>query len=254
MPALDWILAALLVCLASGLQAATGAGLGLIAGPALILVMGSTAAIPVAIVMNLIVSFALLPKEHKAVDRPALTWLSIGTVLGIPLGVLVLGLLDLTALKIVAGLAVLAGAVQVLRGRRRGGARSPSDGGLRHSLGFGLVSGVMSASLAMPGPAAMCALARTGQAATVVRATLRALFVVSYGAALLVHAVMGIRWDHLASVTLVLLPVVVAGILAGHLAQTRLSERALGNALTLMLFLMGASLLGNGLWDMPFDV
>lgn len=254
MPELDWILAAILICLASGLQAATGAGLGLIAGPALILVLGSTAAIPVAIVMNLIVSVALLPKERKAVDRPALTWLSAGTLLGIPLGVLILGLLDFTSLKIVAGLAVLAGAVQVLHSRKRGVATGPSEIKISDALGFGLISGVMSSSLAMPGPAAMCALARAGKSATAVRATLRALFVVSYGGALLVHAAMDISWDHLASVTLILLPVVLMGIFAGHLAQTRLSERALGNALTVMLFLMGASLLGNGLWSIPFNV
>ena len=53
MTELHWLIANGAVLLAAALQAATGVGLGLIVGPALILVMGSKSAIQVAIILNL---------------------------------------------------------------------------------------------------------------------------------------------------------------------------------------------------------
>ena len=69
---LPWIIANSAVFLAAVLQAATGVGLGMIVGPALILVMGSKSAIQVAIILNLSLSILLLPGEVKEIHWPSL--------------------------------------------------------------------------------------------------------------------------------------------------------------------------------------
>ena len=106
MPELDWIIANGAVLLAAALQAATGVGLGLIVGPALILVMGSKSAIQVAIILNLGLSILLLPGETKEIHWPSLKILVLGTVIGMPVGLLLISMLDLTGLKLFAAITV----------------------------------------------------------------------------------------------------------------------------------------------------
>ncbi len=83
-------LTSLVVCAGTALQVATGVGLGLLAGPVLILSLESETAVFVAIILNLLVSFALLPQEKGEITWPPLRLLLVGTLLGVPLGWLVL--------------------------------------------------------------------------------------------------------------------------------------------------------------------
>ena len=76
-------LISLVVCAGTALQVATGFGLGLLAGPVLILSLQSETAIFVAIILNLLVSFALLPQERGEISWQPLRLLLVGTLVGI---------------------------------------------------------------------------------------------------------------------------------------------------------------------------
>ena len=104
----------LVVCAGTVLQVATGVGLGLLVGPVLILSLQSETAIFVAIILNLIVSIALLPQEFEKISWPSLRLLLVGTVVGVPLGWLVLQHIQPTTLKLLAGVVVLAAAIQLI--------------------------------------------------------------------------------------------------------------------------------------------
>ena len=99
-------LTSLVVCAGTALQVATGVGLGLLAGPVLILSLPVESAIFVAIILNLSVSLLLLPQERGEISWPPLRLLLFGTLVGVPLGWLVLQALDAMTLKIFTGVVV----------------------------------------------------------------------------------------------------------------------------------------------------
>ena len=238
----------LVVCAGTALQVATGVGLGLVAGPVLILSLESQTAILVAIVLNLTVSLALLPQEKGEIAWPPLRLLLAGTLAGVPLGWLVLSRIDATTLKLFTGAVVLAAALQLFLSSRRGTAPGP-DGGRLRTLAGGGVSGFMSGCLAIPGPVALWALLQQDIAPRLMRATLRALFVVSYGAAFAVHIGLGggqaASWITVAA----LLPALLVGIALGSLVKRRVRDSMLQVALRALLLAMGLSLLWKGIAD-----
>ncbi len=240
-------LTSLVVCAGTALQVATGVGLGLLAGPVLILSLQSETAIFVAIILNLLVSLALLPQEKGEISWPPLRLLLVGTLVGVPLGWLVLQQIDATTLKLLAGVVVLAAAVQLLLLHRQ--AAGGGEASRLRTLVGGGVSGFMSGCLAIPGPVAMWTLLRQGMAPSPVRATLRALFVFSYGAALLAHVGFGGETATGWSTVAALVPALAVGLALGVVVKRNVGEAALHVALRLLLLAMGLSLLWKGILD-----
>jgi uncharacterized membrane protein YfcA len=237
------IIANIAVFLAAVLQAATGVGLGMIVGPALILVMGSKSAIQVAIILNLGLSILLLPGEIKEIHWPFLKILVIGTVIGMPAGLLLISVLDLTGLKLFAAITVSLCGAQLIHNRYRQSATgTTNEAGAMILPGASIASGIMTSSLAMPGPVAMWALARKGIKAQQIRATLRGLFVISYALALLAHALRGLDWGLVINASLDLGIALAAGTALGFFVKRRLPEWVLSNLLIGMLLVMGLSL------------
>ena len=242
------IIANIAVFLAAVLQAATGVGLGMIVGPALILVMGSKSAIQVAIILNLSLSVLLLPGEIREIHWPSLKILVLGTVVGMPVGLLLISMLDLTGLKLFAAITVSLCGVQLIHNRYRQSATgTTNEAGAMTLPGASIASGIMTSSLAMPGPVAMWALARKGIKAEQIRATLRGLFVISYALALLAHALRGMDWGLVIDSSLDLGIALAAGTAIGFLVKRRLPEWVLNNLLLGMLLVMGLSLFAKSL-------
>lgn len=241
-------LASLVVCAGTALQVATGVGLGLLAGPVLILSLDSGTAIFVAIILNLLVSLALLPREKGDIYWPPLRLLLTGTLAGVPLGWLVLQQIDASVLKLFTGAVVLAAAIQLLLPRRAAAAGGRKTLHLRTLAGGGF-SGFMSGCLAIPGPVAMWTLLQQNLAPAQVRATLRAIFVFSYSAAFLVHIGLGgataAGWSTVAALG----PALALGVALGVAVKRHVAEAALHAALRLLLLAMGVSLLWKGMLD-----
>lgn len=235
----------LVVGVGTALQVATGVGLGLLAGPVLILSLPKDTAVFVAIVLNLLISLALLPQERREISWPSLRPLLLGTLVGVPLGWLVLQQIDATALTLLAGIVVLGAAAQLFLGQPAGAGRAGRAARLNVLAGGG-VSGFMSGALAIPGPVAMWALLQSKIAAGQVRATLRATFVFSYSAALFVHFGLGgasaAGWPMVA----LLLPALVVGGGTGILVKRHVGIGPLSVALRILLLAMGVSLLMKG--------
>ncbi len=240
-------LASLVVCAGTALQVATGVGLGLLAGPVLILSLPSETAIFVAIILNLLVSLALLPQEKGDISWPPLRLILVGTLVGVPLGWLVLRQIDATTLKLFTGVVVLAAAIQLLLPRRAatGGGKAAR---LRTLVGGGF-SGFMGGCLAIPGPVAMWALLQQDMAPSQVRATLRATFVFSYGAAFLVHFGLGGETAAGWSTVAALVPALAAGVGLGIVVKRHVGDATLHTALRVLLLVMGLSLLWKGISD-----
>ena len=229
------------VLVAAVLQSATGVGFGIIAGPAFLVILHDVAGIQISIMLNLLIAALLGPSLWKHVDRAALNGLTVGVILGTPLGLLIYLNLNLATLKGLAAGAVLFSLIMLLRTRRPLGGPSATSAGERISIG--IAAGAMGGSLAMPGPipAAWMSIRRYDK--ETIRATVLLLFVAAYTIALLLQYLFaGIETENLSRAA-ALVPATVVGVWLGHLLAERISARAFRRFLVVVLGLTIALLL-----------
>lgn len=216
-----WLLHAA-VFFASLLQAAAGIGFGVIAGPIILVAMNSPAAIQVSILLSFAIALALGPGVVRQADRSLLKRYTLGSLIGAPVGIAAFLLADITALKLMAGAAVLFMALSAA-GLLRRRAPAPDDSPRRDTL-IGSLSGAMSTALAMPGPSIAAEMAAQGRDKTSVRATVLTLFLISYPLAYAAQGLaVGPAMDALA-LSARLLPATLLGVFAGRLLVPHVSE------------------------------
>ena len=231
------------VFFAALLQAATGIGFGVIAGPVLLIVMNSGAAIQVSMVLSLLIAVLLTPSLWSQVDRGMLKRLLLGSLIGFPLGVGVFLLVEVDVLKILAGLSVLymTGAAAGLFAKKSS-QKVHSD---RADYGVGVISGAMNTSLAMPGPVVAAHMTSLARGKVTTRATILVTFVASYLIAIAFQAVLvGVSSDAV-DLTLILAPATVIGVVIGRIVTSRISEAVFRRLIVVVLAATSLSLLVN---------
>ena len=237
------------VLVAALFQSATGVGFGLMAGPVLLLIMNSASAVQVTMLLSLLIAAVLAPSLYGQAEKGLLSRFILGTVVGVPIGVVIYQHSGVGLLRISAGLVVLFMAVSV-SGRlgssdRRGSTRQ----GNLTDIGTGILSGVMGASLAMPGPPVVARLSALGSAKDAVRATMLTLFVVSFGMALPLQGLTVSISPQTMSLTLTLVPTALIGIYLGRKSLAWISERAFRLLITSVLAATSVSLLADSIRD-----
>ena len=233
----------LAVFVASFLQAATGIGFGIIAGPVILIVMNSGAAIQVSIMLSLLIALVLAPSLHGRADKVLLKRLLVGTAPGLPLGIFVFLLVDVDALKLLAGLAVLFMALITTGLLKFSGANGAPSQGRAKDFAVGVVSGAMCSSLGMPGPVVAARMMMLKQGKETLRATILIMFVFSYMAALAAQVLMVGLSDGGLALAVKLAPATLAGVFFGKFAVEWISERAFRRIISVMLLATAASLL-----------
>ena len=236
------------VLIAALLQAATGIGFGLLAGPVILLALNSGSAIQISMMMSLLIALVLTPSLIGNVDRTLLKRVLLGSVAGFPMGILVFQAVSINMLKLLAGVAVMYMAVSVTglleRSRPGGGARGVRD------LGAGVLSGLMSTSLAMPGPAVAARMAALAHSKDAIRATVLVTLALSnIGAVGFQAALVGIAPETL-ELAAWLAPATLAGVVVGRLIVGWFSERGFRIMLSLLLATTSLSLIVNALAGM----
>ncbi len=256
MPYADWALLGGITLLASTAQSATGFGFAIIAVPLYLLVLNSLAAVQVAILVTPVISLVVVPRLLPALQRGLLARIVAGTMLGLPLGMVVYAQAGLFWIKVAVGVLITLFALLFFLAERlpalgigSGGAGTadggrPGAGAGRPGLGavaVGLVSGTMTTSLGMPGPVLVLYFSRLALEMNAVRATIMSSFLLSYGGAMIVQAAtVGIAGD-IWRLAAVLAPFALAGGVAGHRVSRGMSQVAF-RRITLLL------LLGTGLY------
>ncbi|KRF21227.1 hypothetical protein ASG90_02205 [Nocardioides sp. Soil797] len=188
MPVPDLLLVAAVAvfALAAIAQAVSGFGGAMLAIP-LLLVLGVDpgTAIAAATGVSLLISSLAWRREREHVEAPVVRRLVLAGLLGMPLGLLALLVLDEQVLARGIGVLILvAVALTALR------VRLP-DSGSAHGAA-GVLSGALLTSTGMNGPPLVLAVAGAGLSARRVRATLQAVFVVQDVAAVGLFALAGV--------------------------------------------------------------
>lgn len=220
---------------AAALQAATGIGFGIIAGPILLIYLNDGSAIQISIVLNLLIALVLAPSLRQQADRQLLSRLLIGLAIGSPVGLLIFLNMNIVFLKAFAGLAIAYTLFVILRSNRAPSHAPALATKSTEQISIGVMSGIMGASLAMPGPIPAAWMSTRGFSKETIRATILVMFVFAYVVALaLQFGLAGIGADTM-RLSAMLAPSTIVGILVGRSLANRLTEQTFRYLLVIIL-------------------
>jgi uncharacterized membrane protein YfcA len=177
------------------LYTVSGFGFAVLAAPLFLLFVEPARAIQLVIIISTALSIIVVPGLRRAVALWLLLRLALGTLAGLPLGLIAFRHADAVLVRAAVGATILAFAVLIAVSRRRRSqpghqknwaplAMSPG-----RDLAAGAISGIATAVVGMAGPPVLIYLLLAGTAPRTVRATLLAFFALSYGATLVSHVV-----------------------------------------------------------------
>jgi uncharacterized membrane protein YfcA len=232
------------------LYAVTGFGFAVLAAPLFLLFTDPAPAIQLVIIISTVLSIVVLRGLLPAIAPWLLLRLALGSLVGLPLGLVAFRYADPILVRAAAGAMIFGFAILMAVSRRRSG--QPGQG--THSTAFamspgldlaaGAVSGIAGALVGQPGPPVLIYLLLAGTAARTVRATLLAFFALSYGVTLASHAAtIGITAPTWLAAG-ILIPFAFLGGLAGRPIGDRLGAEAFAKLAIALLAAAGAYTLG----------
>lgn len=231
---------------ASMLQAATGIGYGVIAGPIFLVALNGAEAIQISTLHNLLIALILAPMLRGGVDRTVLKYLVIGSIAGIACGLLLQSALSVVALKLTAAAMVIFVALTLIADmRRRRAVISRTEPARIEVISVGVIAGIMGGMLAMPGPLAATWMSVRSYDKRTVRSTILAFFIFAYGANVLSYASLSGFGAETLKLAAILSPPLVLGIAAGGAVSRILSEALFRKILLAVLVSTAAILLSS---------
>jgi uncharacterized membrane protein YfcA len=235
---LSWAGLAAISFAAALLQATNGFGFAVLAVPFFLLLAPPGEAIQIIIILSLAMSAVVVPGVRHAIDARLLIRLTLGSLAGLPLGLVAALHADPQLVRAAAGATItaFAAALAINRYRRRAPALVPTPG---RDMAAGAVAGATTALVGMSGPPVLIYLMLAGAPARTVRATLLSFFALIYAATLAADAIfLGVpRADWLIAATL--LPFAWAGGLIGLRLGDRIGETTAAVLAILLLAIAG---------------
>jgi uncharacterized membrane protein YfcA len=214
---LEILLFIFIILLASILQTSTGFGFSILATPFLLLLFEVTEAIQINLILSLVISCALIAKIYKDIDFVVLKRLVIGSVIGLPIGIIIFLTLDINKLKLVISLIILALTFLLMLKFRINQTKS-------RDLVFGGLSGSLTTSIGMPGPPLLLYFSGTNTQKEKLRATTLAFYLFIYSMSLIIQVIfVGTNKTIWISSGLAL-PLVFVGLYLGQLLFKRINQ------------------------------
>jgi len=230
------------VFLAGFIQGLSGFGSNLILLPLLTLAYPIKTIIPLAGLFALCINLSLISRLCKNIRiRPVLLMLSC-SLPGIPCGVLILKMVPPVVLEIGLGLVLVLFAGYSLFGRF---ARRELSS--RWALMAGFISGCLGGSLGTNGPPILIYTAIQPWSKNEVRGVLAVFFLLSGIGVTTTQWLGGLLTADVFTLFWLGLPALFAGILLGVFASGRIGETGYRNGVSLLIFMLGCSLLAKGL-------
>ncbi len=208
----------LLAAAAALIQSISGLGFGLLIVPPLVLVLGPKDAVIVSNVLATALSLGLLLRQHADVEWRMATTLFLGSVVGMPLGLLVLVVASPVLLQLIIAIAVLVFTLLLMRGLR------VDKGGLPGDVAVGVVSGVLRTSTSMSGPPVVIYLQGRRVVSQRFRATLTAYFAMSGTVSVIMFAASGQLTGKIGIEMLPGIPALAAGLFGGSYIYPHINE------------------------------
>ena len=213
--------AIVMVTLGSVVLGTVGFGLGMVASPALLLLLGAKPTIVLVNSMIVINVSLVLLRTWRHLDLRASRGLLLGGIAGAPLGVFVLNVAEPGLLRIVIGVVIVALGLMNLRENPLPIVTFPGSG-----LCYGFITCVAVTAISIGGPlGGVYAIAQRWPTQTI-RATLASMFFVSSGMAVVLYAFTGLYDRETLTNLGMLVPGLLLGVAIANALAGRLNERA----------------------------
>jgi uncharacterized membrane protein YfcA len=242
-PSILTLIAAFLVMVLAGLtQGLTGFGYALVSVPLLIIFLSPKVVVPVVVLHCVLCNALVLLEVWRWADLKRIWPLMLAATIGTPLGTYLLVVLDVNALKVLMGLVIALFGLAFLVGFRK------EIRNERLACGpLGLVSGLLSGSTGMAGPPIVLFFANQGMDKQSFRANLVAYFLVLNLVTIPGHLLGGLVSETVVLYTLLLLPGLVLGTVAGIRLAGRVDEKRFRTVSLLVVTAAGLVSLASGL-------
>jgi uncharacterized membrane protein YfcA len=236
----DWIILHVILVLfvATLVRSAFGFGEALIAVPLLALAMPVEVAVPLAVLVSITIAVLILLQDWRQVHLRSAGWLVFFTLLGIPLGLLLLRAVPESAVKTILGIIIIAFAAYSLTGRHR---RELKDD--RFAWFFGFNAGVLGGAYGMNGPPLAIYGTLRRWSPEYFRATLQAYFLPASITGMAGYAIAGLWTPAVNHFYLVSLPGVLMAIFLGRSLNRRMRSAQFVAYIYAGLIAIGAVLL-----------
>jgi hypothetical protein len=179
-----------IVLVATVIQRVVGFGDALFAVPLLSFAVPFKSAVVIVLLIGTVTTVWLLVRCWSQVEWRTTRLLGAGTIVGLPVGVVILSAVSAVALRLALGVVVCIAAAWIIVSSRW--LNRPAAANTSRTVALGVASGVLSTSLATNGPPLVYELRRTGLADDRFRATISAAFMISNGIGILLLAAAGL--------------------------------------------------------------
>lgn len=232
------ILVFIIVFVAIFVQAVTGFGLALVSMPLLVLVLNIQVASPLVALIGGVAELLLLLHYRADLNIRAVTRLVAASLLGIPVGVLLLRRVDVGVITAVLGLLILLYALYALSGLRL-----PRLAHQAWGYGFGFVAGVLGGAYNISGPPVIIYGNCRQWPPAEFKSNLQGFFVVSSYTVIAVHALSGNFSPAVWQNFLIALPAILLALFVGLRLDNHLNPERFRRIVLVVLVVLGASLL-----------
>lgn len=226
----------IIVLVASILQSGTGFGFAIMATPFLLLLFEFHDAIQLNIILSLLISLLMIYKIRKEINKESLIRLTKGSLLGVLPGILLFSFLDARPLKILVSLLILISTGLLV-------AKVSIKESNSKEFTTGVLSGLLTTSLGMPGPPLLIYFAGTKVDKSTLRSTTLAYFIFVFLLSLLLQFSTYNISDDVWTATLWSLPFTLLGIYLGQWLFARLNQQLFQRLIYILLFFTGIYLL-----------
>jgi uncharacterized membrane protein YfcA len=225
----------IIILVASILQTSTGFGFSIMATPFLLLMFEPAEAIQINLVLSLVISAALIRKIRKDMDIGILKRFIIGSMAGLPIGMMVFLVINISSLKLIVSLMILVLTMMLIFKFRvsRGNSRDLAVGGL---------SGAFTTSMGMPGPPLLLYFSGTDTKKETLRATTLAFYLFIYFTSLIIQVIFAGTNKTTWIASGLALPLVFIGLFFGQILFKRINQHAFRILIYVLLLFTGVYL------------
>ncbi len=207
-----------IILVASVLQTSTGFGFSIMATPFLLMIFVPQEAIQINIVLSLVISAALIVKIKDDIDMELLKRISLGSLAGVPAGILIFMLVNVNAFKLGVSIVLLLVTILLLLSVK---VRATPN----RDYWVGGISGLLTTSIGMPGPPLLIYFTGTNTGKEKLRATTLAFYLIIYSISLITQMIFAGTSKTVWLYSVYAIPVVFIGLFAGQILFKRLSQR-----------------------------
>lgn len=207
-----------IILVASVLQTSTGFGFSIMATPFLLMLFLPQEAVQINIILSLLISISLIWKIRTDIDFTLLKRFIIGSLMGVPFGMLIFTLININVFKIGVSILLLLLTTLLIFNFRVKSTR------IRDCI-VGSVSGILTTSIGMPGPPILLYFTGTDTEKGKLRATTLAFYLFIYFISLITQiTILGTNklvWES----SLYAIPIVCIGLILGQIIFKHLNQR-----------------------------